>query len=189
MDALNTGQPALKSIRKEEDEDRNGVYTFGGYLGISLGIRKEEEEDATGKEWSRESSDKRQLNRWTRLSSLSQSRGSTQMRGRRWTQRIPIELLDVLSLLLFGRSQNSQESKGTPSQSGFGSRPRGVSFFDRALILSRYQPAVIQSLAAHRPSFFPRKSISSHGFGPYVYLSTVTGLSASICIFLALAAF
>lgn len=47
--------------------------------------------------------------------------------------------LDVLSLLLFGRSQNFQESKGTPSQSSFGSRPRGgfgfalvdhLSFFD-----------------------------------------------------------
>ena len=40
-----------------------------------MGIRKEEEEDAIGKEWSRGSSDKRQLNRRIRLSSLSQSRG------------------------------------------------------------------------------------------------------------------
>ncbi|OJI85383.1 hypothetical protein ASPTUDRAFT_575088 [Aspergillus tubingensis CBS 134.48] len=73
--------------------------------------------------------------------------------------------LDVLSLLLFGRSQNFQESKGTPSQSSFGSRPRRVSLWWIIYpSLTEVSTAVIQSLAAHRPSFFPRKSISKPWF-------------------------
>lgn len=77
--------------------------------------------------------------------------------------------LDVLSLLLFGRSQNRiSRSQRALRVKAVLDHAQGEGLVSLWWIfypsLTEVSTAVIQSLAAHRPSFFPRKSISKPWF-------------------------